>query len=538
MTIRILTVLGAIALGLAASAPALADATAECNAGASADSLECGEGASTGSQPRATAIGASAQATGAFGATAVGRAAEASGAYATAVGNSAQADDLDTAAFGNNAHATAAGATAIGTDTRASAMNAVALGDDAVASALAATALGESADATMQNATALGQNAQAVAEGAVALGAGSLADLAHTVSVGTEGGERRIVNLANGVNASDAVTMGQFGSAIAELSSAGADLAFIDITATGAGAQALGEESMAIGRAASTTSDAPYALAIGRLASAEAQQSMAIGASARATGGRATAIGFMAEAAANGIAFGQSSLAASNALAFGSRAASHASAGLALGNDALVAVGATAGTAIGAQAQAHHLRSTAIGFGSVTTATNQVMLGATGSSVALGDIAASDAAQSGPERAVTVDANGVLGFSNSATTTAVRQVRAPVDYLASVSQAQFDTLSGRVDGLSGALAETNFRLSDLDRRMSGGIAAATALGSAIAMPGKSVTIGGNIATYNGEHGYAASFTGRLSDSFAVGAGIAGNSGDGEVVAQAGFALGF
>ena len=74
--------------------------------------------------------------------------------------------------------------------------------------------------------------------------------------------------------------------------------------------------------------------------------------------------------------------------------------------------------------------------------------------------------------------------------------------------------------------------------MSGGIAAAAALGSAIAMPGKTFTIGGNVATYNGEQGYAASVTGRVSESLALGAGIAGNSGDGEVIAQAGFAFGF
>ena len=42
----------------------------------------------------------------------------------------------------------------------------------------------------------------------------------------------------------------------------------------------------------------------------------------------------------------------------------------------------------------------------------------------------------------------------------------------------------------------------------------------------------------GQQGFAAGVTGRVSDSFAIGAGVAGNTGDGAVVAQAGFAFGF
>lgn len=110
--------------------------------------------------------------------------------------------------------------------------------------------------------------------------------------------------------------------------------------------------------------------------------------------------------------------------------------------------------------------------------------------------------------------------------------------IAAVTDAQFSALSGRVDTLESGLAMTNMRLEDLDQRMSGGIAAATALGSAIMLPGQRFTFGGNVATYNGEQGYAATFTGRVNDNFALGAGIAGNTGDGEIVAQAGFAFGF
>lgn len=84
----------------------------------------------------------------------------------------------------------------------------------------------------------------------------------------------------------------------------------------------------------------------------------------------------------------------------------------------------------------------------------------------------------------------------------------------------------------------SFRLDNMDESLSGGIAAAAALGSAITMPDKSFVLSCNVANYNGEQGFAMNFTGRVSECFSVGAGFAGSTGDGEVIAQAGFALGF
>ncbi|HEX6603991.1 MAG TPA: hypothetical protein VF027_03815, partial [Sphingomicrobium sp.] len=50
-----------------------------------------------------------------------------------------------------------------------------------------------------------------------ALGAGSLADQANTVSIGAAGSERRLVNLAAGVNATDAVNLAQMQASNAAL---------------------------------------------------------------------------------------------------------------------------------------------------------------------------------------------------------------------------------------------------------------------------------------------------------------------------------
>jgi trimeric autotransporter adhesin len=63
--------------------------------------------------------------------------------------------------------------------------------------------------ATGADATALGNGAMATGANAVALGSGSVADQDNTVSIGAAGSERRLLNLAPGVNGTDAVNMNQ-----------------------------------------------------------------------------------------------------------------------------------------------------------------------------------------------------------------------------------------------------------------------------------------------------------------------------------------
>ena len=66
-------------------------------------------------------------------------------------------------------------------------------------------------DADAPNATALGQNArvQSGAANSVAVGSNSVASESDTVSVGAAGSERRITNVADGINATDAATVRQ-----------------------------------------------------------------------------------------------------------------------------------------------------------------------------------------------------------------------------------------------------------------------------------------------------------------------------------------
>ena len=114
---------------------------------------------------------------------------------ATAYGAYASAQDDNTTAIGYRAVATYAGSVAIGFQARAIADPTVAIGDNSLASG--------------NDSVALGASAQATANRAVALGAFSVADQPNTISVGAPGNERRITNVAPGINPNDAVNLSQ-----------------------------------------------------------------------------------------------------------------------------------------------------------------------------------------------------------------------------------------------------------------------------------------------------------------------------------------
>ncbi len=79
-----------------------------------------------------------------------------------------------------------------------------------------ALAVGNSAVASGSS-TALGNGAVATAANSVALGAGSVASEANTVSVGSVGDERRITNVALGINGTDAVNVNQLKAGLGNL---------------------------------------------------------------------------------------------------------------------------------------------------------------------------------------------------------------------------------------------------------------------------------------------------------------------------------
>lgn len=147
----------------------------------------------------------------------------AGGANAIAIGSNSNAASADSVAIGNGATANGGAAVAIGLGNIATGNGAVAIGDPNVAVGTGAVALGANNTANGDGAVAignlsvangagnvaLGNGAQAIGANSVALGGGSIANQDNTVSVGAVGLERRIVNVAAGTQANDAVNVAQ-----------------------------------------------------------------------------------------------------------------------------------------------------------------------------------------------------------------------------------------------------------------------------------------------------------------------------------------
>ncbi|KWO49714.1 hypothetical protein WT97_03000 [Burkholderia sp. MSMB1459WGS] len=116
---------------------------------------------------------------------------------------------------GSGSNASGENSSAIGQGSVATGDNGTAIGQGSVASGDNGTAIGQGSVAG-ENGTAIGQGSSATGNGSVAIGAGSKADEANTVSFGdgTAEGNRRLVNVADGINANDAATKGQLDRAM------------------------------------------------------------------------------------------------------------------------------------------------------------------------------------------------------------------------------------------------------------------------------------------------------------------------------------
>jgi autotransporter adhesin len=165
----------------------------------------------------AIAIGNAAVA-GATESIAMGHNSIASGASAVAIGPSSNATGGATVAIGVGSNATLSGAVALGFGSQAQGKNAVALGNSATVSGVNGIAVGSGSTVAGDGSLAVGHLANASGKNSVALGQGSVADEDNVVSVGADGSERRVTNVAAGVNDTDAVNVGQLNAAIASVS--------------------------------------------------------------------------------------------------------------------------------------------------------------------------------------------------------------------------------------------------------------------------------------------------------------------------------
>ncbi|KVF25132.1 hypothetical protein WJ07_12495 [Burkholderia vietnamiensis] len=127
----------------------------------------------------------------------------------TATGNGSSASGNGSSSYGSNSSASGNNSTAIGSNSTASGDGSTAVGSGAIASGTSSKADGYRATASGNNSTALGANSTASGANSVALGAGSVAYEANTVSIGSAGNERRLTNVAPGINGTDAANVNQ-----------------------------------------------------------------------------------------------------------------------------------------------------------------------------------------------------------------------------------------------------------------------------------------------------------------------------------------
>lgn len=157
------------------------------------------------------------------GAIAAGSGTSARGTGAIAMGYQNVAEGDGAVAIGDPNIATGKGAVAIGANNVANGNGSVAIGNGSIAAHSGNIAMGNAANADGSNAVALGSGSAALgnrstavgtgatAQGSdsVAIGYGSVANQSRTVSVGAVGSERRVVNVAAGTGATDAVNKAQ-----------------------------------------------------------------------------------------------------------------------------------------------------------------------------------------------------------------------------------------------------------------------------------------------------------------------------------------
>ena len=216
----------------------------------------------------------------------------------------------------------------------------------------------------------------------MALGSGSVADRANSVSVGSEGNERQITNVAAGTEDTDAVNKAQLDEVGKTASNTDHFFKATDSEDSGAGAYVEGDNATAAGEATN---------AIGNGASA-------YGSGANAVADGATAVGYNSLAAGqNSAAFGQNAQATGPAaVAVGGNAVDENGDPLITNGGVPVDTGATSagvgGTAVGASAQADGFAATAAGVGAFASGAQSSAFGAVAN--AIGDYSTAVGTQS------------------------------------------------------------------------------------------------------------------------------------------------
>ena len=191
-----------------------------------------------------------------FNGMAIGIRAEANGVSTMALGLGARAQRIGGLAIGELAFTGGPRTTSVGQFAQSLGENDAAFGASATVRGDNGSAFGAGAQADLGG-SAFGAGARALLDNSVALGRGSVADRANAVSFGTVGGERQLINIAAGTQASDAVNKAQLDVvAVAAATAQGtADLARTEAAAALLAAQDGNQASSALAMAAQATAD-------------------------------------------------------------------------------------------------------------------------------------------------------------------------------------------------------------------------------------------------------------------------------------------
>ncbi|QTA27659.1 YadA-like family protein [Escherichia albertii] len=188
--------------------------------------------------------------------------------------------------------------------------------EDASASGIGATAVGYNSVASATGSVAIGQDSSSNVESGVALGSGSVSnrvivkgsrntsitengvvigydttdgELLGALSIGDDGKYRQIINVADGSEAHDAVTVRQLQNAIGFVATT--PTKYYHANSTAEDSLAVGEDSLAIGAKTIVNGDAGIGIGLNTLVLADAINGIAIGSNAHANHANSIAMG-------------------------------------------------------------------------------------------------------------------------------------------------------------------------------------------------------------------------------------------------------
>lgn len=187
-------------------------------------------------------------------------------------------------------------------DASASGVGATAVGYNAVASGASSVAIGQNSNSTVDTGIALGSSSvssrviakgsrdTSVTENGVVIGYDTTdGELLGALSIGDDGKYRQIINVADGSEAHDAVTVRQLQNAIGAVATT--PTKYFHANSTAEDSLAVGEDSLAMGAKTVVNGNAGIGIGLNTLVLADAINGIAIGSNARANHANSIAMG-------------------------------------------------------------------------------------------------------------------------------------------------------------------------------------------------------------------------------------------------------